>query len=376
MESNNNYATMNDILEKFSHIRLASEEDNQAILDFYNNESMQTGGESISFARTPDFFEFYRLSAKKYWLFLFLNKDLSIGGVGGVLRHERYVNGELKPLAYFCDLRISPKAHRIAKLQWRKFFPEVINILPKLSPEEYCETAYTAILAANEAAINSLTKGGRGITYRFIGKYKVHSYVNTGLLKSKRFYAKNISKEEFLKFYKENNDGKLLMEDPLMTLSNAEKHSINQPYVGVFHKDQLVSVVRPILKNHTRRIKVQNMTSSKVMATKGLKLLGRPTPTSEGELSVLDLTYLTYQSGLDAIDKEQVIEAIQLWIERNKLLKDIHIINLTETEHELNSSFVQRGLDFSTPGHLYEIHPEGEAGLLPKTNFRFEGAFL
>jgi len=376
MEELKKYATMDEILVNFSHIRLATQDDNQDILNFYNNESMQTGGESISFARTPDFFEFYKLSSKKYWLFLFLNKDQSIGGVGGVLRHERYVDGKLRPLAYFCDLRISPKASRIAKLQWRKFFPEIINLLPKLGPDEYCETAYTAILADNEAAINSLTKGGRGITYRFLGKYKVHSYVSTGLLKSKRFYPKEISESEFLNFYEEQTQGQFLVERPRDTISKVRQHSTELPYIGIYSHSSLVAVVKPILRNKTRRIKVQNLSKSKSVITKGLKLIGRPAPTSSGELSNLDLAYLTYKTNLDVTDKEGVIEAIQLWIDKNKLMKDIHIINLTETTHQLTSSPIQRGIDFSTPGHLYEIHPEGEAGLLPETNFRFEGSFL
>ncbi len=370
------FASMDDILEKFTHIRLATEEDNAEILEFYNNESMQTGEESISFARTPDFFNFYKLSSKKYWLFIFLNKDQSIGGVGGVLRHERFVNGKLKPLAYFCDLRISNNASRIAKVQWRKFFPEIINILPKLGPDEYCESAYTAILADNEAAINSLTKGGRGITYRFLGKYHVHSYINTGFLKSKKFYAQDISQDEFLRFYKTENSEKFLCEDPIQTIKEISKYSTPVSFVGVFHQGKIIAALKPVLKNQTRRIKIQNMSKSKVMATNGLKLLGRPTPSKQGELSILDLSFLSYSSHLELEDKKLVLEAIQLWIERNKLLKDIHIINMTDTSDIIPSSPLERGINFVTPGHLYEIHPEEQSGILPTSQFRFEGAFL
>lgn len=166
------------------------------------------------------------------------------------------------------------------------------------------------------------------------------------------------------------------MENPLEAIENVEKHSTPLPCVGVFHKDKVIAAFKPILKNQTRRIKVQNLTGSKSMVTKGFKLIGRPTPSDQGELSVLDISFLTYANHLDVTDKEYVIEAIQRWIEKNKLLKDVHIINLTETKDSISSSVVQRGLNFTTPGHLYEIHPEEESGILPTSQFRFEGAFL
>ncbi|EQC47756.1 hypothetical protein [Bacteriovorax sp. Seq25_V] len=370
------YEDLHKILEEFSHIRMATEADNEAILKFYKNESMQTKEESISFARDPNFFDLYRLTTDTYWTFLFLNDDLSIGGMGSVLRHMRQLENESTPLAYFCDLRISHNAGRKARVQWRQFFPRLVSALPRLEPSLACKSAYTAILANNDAAINSLTKSGRGITYRHLGTYYVKSHINTGLFPNDKFYTKEISTEEFQSFYNKQNGTKFLSEDTKYTHETLTKKHATFNNLGVFSQGNLIAIARPVTKNITRRLKVQNLKGTKLQATKLLKLLGRPTPGSDGELSTLELTYLTFAKALEKDDRDMVIESIWKWIKRSGLLREIHIINYVQETKEEDVSMLRQGIAFTTNGHLFEIHPEEEKGILPKSSFRFEGAFL
>ncbi len=370
------YQNLDKILEEFSHITMASESDNEAILNFYKNESMQTKEESISFARDPNFFDLYRITTDTYWTFLFLNDDMTIGGMGSVLRHIRQFNGEPTPLAYFCDLRISQSAGRKARVQWRQFFPRLISALPKLEPKLACKSAYTAILANNDAAINSLTKSGRGITYRHLGSYFVRSHLNTGLFPQKKFYTQEISNNEFSSFYQEHNEKIFLSEDPKYTFDRLKEKDASFINLGIFSQGKLVAIARPLAKNKTRRLKVQNLSGAKLHATKLLRLLGRPSPGKDGELATLELTYLTLRPDLEGEDKDRAIESIWNWIRKSRLLKEIHVINYIDNSRTTNSSILTQGICFTTNGHLFEIHPEEESGILPIKDFRFEGAFL
>lgn len=370
------YDSIDGSLENFSHIRLATADDNEEILKFYNNESMEAGGESISFDRNPNFFSFYELTTKQYWVFLFLNKDQTIGGIASMLRHVRKVEGKDVPLAYLCDLRISSNASRITKLQWRKFFPDTLKLLTNLAEHERCETAYTAVLASNTAAVNSLTKSGRGMTYRKLGGYNIHSFVNTGFLKSKKYITKTISQEDFLGFYNLEGRSSFLSEDPSYVLDKLIESSSETEYLGVYRGQELIAVTKPILENKSRRIKIQNMNKAKRVATSLFKLFSRPQMNNKGEIETLDLSYWTCKKSLAAQDTGKVIESVQRWIDDSGLLKKVHIINIIESNNKVKNSFVKRGISFTTKGLLFEVHPESEAGILPMDEFRFEGAFL
>lgn len=381
-EADQNFLTFEDVLKKYSHIRLATQADNEDILKFYKNEVMQTQKESVSFARDPDFFSFYRQTTNIFWTFLFLNDDLSIGGMGTVLRHIRYVEGEYKPVAYFCDLRISANAGRRAKVQWRQFFPDVIASLPKLNKDEVCFGSYTAILANNDVAINSLTKSGRGVTYRYLNTYNVQSFISTGLCHSKKFHCKPIDMKIFSDFYKKHAYHKFLSQELLdleKTLTNIQKDSKGFLLLGVFKQDKIYAITALSVNNMARRLKINNLSGAKLIASKTFKFTLKQNIKDDGELSVSDLNYTCFHS--DHKDpstyyQEEMIEAVFDYLDKNKLTRESHILNIYLNQNSLANSILSRGISFLTQGHLYEIHTEGGQGVLPKDQFRFEGALL
>lgn len=383
-ENTNSELTFEQVLGKYSHIRLATQEDNQAILDFYKNEVMQTSAESVSFARDPDFFAFYRQTTEIFWTFLFLNDDQTIGGMGTVLRHIRFINGAFRPVAYFCDLRISSNAGRRAKLQWRQFFPDCISSIKILKEDQRCISAYTAILAANDLAIASLTKSGRGITYRYLNTYNVQSYVSTGLVHSQKFYAKEISLLEFTKFYKENVGMNFLAQDTsdlVNTISSMNKLSKKFILLGVFKKDKLYAITAVSINNVSRRLKILNLSGAKLLASKAFKFTFKEAITSDGEMSVSDLVFTCFKhkelnKDPDTAFREEMIESIFSYLDKKKLTRTSHILNLYLNERVIENDLLKRGISFITKGHLFEIHAEGEESVLPKTTFRFEGALL
>jgi hypothetical protein len=364
-----------ELVEDFSHIELATEADNQSLLNFYKNESMKADGAAISFDRGDDFYAFYKSTTDKFWCFKFLNDDGSICGIATILRHWRYMNGELVPLAYFCDLRVSPKAGRRAQVQWRKLYPLIVKSLKNLGPDDYCVGAYTAILAQNQDAINSLTKSGRGMSYRYINDYYVHSFVVMGPFTYNKYEVKKIDRQTFLNFYHQQTNKRFLSEQEIKSLDYFKDKGM--PYLlGVFHQNKLCAITAPLFENPSRKLKVIGLKGLKKAALNSLKFVGRPAPSSTGVLKTLDFTYFTYDNESSAQDVQDYIKAIEHWLKKEKLLSQVHIMNIIDPKYKYQAQLAELGLYFTTVGKLYEVHPEDEDGVLPTTEFRFEGAYL
>ena len=364
------------ILEPFEYIHVATEEDNDDLLNFYKNESMQLKNESISFTRGNDFFAFYKSTSEKYWCIKFINKDKKISGIGTILRHHRNINGEIKPIAYFCDMRISAHANRITRFQWRKGFQLIIENLNNLGPDDYCVSAYTAILELNNHALNAFTQGKRGVLHKFLGKYYIHSFINNGIFTKNRYRVKEISKKDFCDFYHSHTNSSLLAEAEIYSLKKIEYIDRKSDYIGIYDNDKLCAIASPIFKNRARGLKIQGLKGVKKLATDSLKLLDRPKMQENGELRTLDISYFTYSNDLLLNDVENIISSIQNWIKNENFLKDIHIVNIIDTKYKYNLNIFKTGLHFDTVGHIYELYAENGVSILPKSDFRFEGTFL
>ncbi|MEH0861289.1 hypothetical protein [Halobacteriovorax sp. DPLXC-1] len=359
--------TLEEVMEPYSHIRLATKSDNDAILNFYKDIHMQTGTESLSFDRGENFFEFYERKGNHYWSFVFLNDDETICGVGTIIRQIRHVNGEFRPVAYFCDLRVSPVGGRRAKVQWRKLFKDIIEALPNLSEELRCEMSYTAILSDNERAIKSLTKNGRGFNYRHIDNYHVYSVVCPPVFNPARGRVQKIDFKKFNDFYRSENSNLELREQITDEKDNK--------YFGVFDGAKLSAVFMITDKSLGRRYKLYNMQAPKRLLTKLVQLMGRP-GVSNGILQTLEVLYLSFEKSLSNEAKKEMIMSILKYFSLNKTMKDFHICNLYTGQEKFNFSYFIDGIIVESTGHMFEIHGDTTGPLWPVRKFRFEGSVL
>lgn len=359
--------TLQDVVKPYSHIRLATKEDNDKIIEFYKDIHMQTGDEALSFDRGDDFFKFYERKGNHFWSFVFLNDDGSFCGVGTIIRHLRYVGGSLRPVAYFCDLRVSPVGGRRAKVQWRKLFAEIIEALPNLVEGENCDMAYTAILSDNEKAINSLTKSGRGFNYRHIDNYHVYSVVCPPLFNPTRARIKEITFERFYSFYMQEAYGQDLVEE-------VEKDS-SSTYYGVFDGGDLSAVFMVSNEEIGRTYKVYNLKMLKRILTRIVELMGRP-KVDNGLLKSLEVRYLCFAHGHDNDSKKEIVNGIIKYFQETNELSKYHICNLYTGQDKIDFSLLIDGIVVESKGHMFEIHGDSNQGLWPMKPFRFEGSVL
>ena len=119
-----------NFLDKFEYVRLANQSDNQNILNFYSSLDMKNSSNEVCYDRSPDFFKYLKHSSLNYYVFLLLNKNEQICGVGTILLRSCYINGIEKTICYLGDLRVSSLKMTVL---WRRFYAELISDFLKIS---------------------------------------------------------------------------------------------------------------------------------------------------------------------------------------------------------------------------------------------------
>ena len=150
-----------DILEKYSHIRLAEPQDNTHILSFLANVPMNSGQRSIRYDRSPDYFSFVRKQGEQAFVFVFEMDDGSVGGVASIIMRNQYIGGCLVRTGYHCDLRAHPQLSRKARVQWRRTYSEIVDHYKEIEEFGGCQYFYSALLSENKAAAATLQKNQR-----------------------------------------------------------------------------------------------------------------------------------------------------------------------------------------------------------------------
>jgi len=164
MQSTSEYS-LQQLLKSYKYIQRANQSDGREINKFLETVPMDASNLVLRYTRGDDFFAFFKIQAEKYFVFKFINLDGSIGGICVVVLRRGYVNGEPQMLGYLCDLRVSPKLNKRARVEWRKCYAEFLRNYKKYPELDGCQYMYSAIFGGNEQALNSLTNNKGEIIY-------------------------------------------------------------------------------------------------------------------------------------------------------------------------------------------------------------------
>jgi hypothetical protein len=148
--------TLAELIDHFTRVRLATAQDNAAILQFINSISMQTEEGGLGIDRLPDFFSLTRMQGDKSFTFLFDNDDGSIGGIGCISVTTMQIKGRAQRLGYCSDLKFSRKISRDTRKEFYQFYQSLIEKFSTIEELEGCEYVVTSILDGNVAAKKSL----------------------------------------------------------------------------------------------------------------------------------------------------------------------------------------------------------------------------
>ena len=314
-----------ELLNEYSHLRVATEADNEEILEFCAGVTMNTSTMALRYDRTPDYFAFLKEQSRDFFVFAFLNKDGSIGGIASVVLKQQYVKGKLTSLAYLCDLRTAPQLYRLARVQWRTCYSRVVAGCRNIKEFQNCQYFYSAVFADNQIAQDALVKKQRHYVYRELGSYDAISLIYRKPWQRipqqpARYRVDHCSDNDigdlrkFLhqqakaKVFGENFAADQAADDELQRrLQSWDNFSLSSfIVVRSTASGEIIGCVAPWLQEKSRRLVVSKLSRSLLLLSRISPLMGRSRLAADGVVRVLSLTHFEIASSLSDDQSEQL----------------------------------------------------------------------
>jgi hypothetical protein len=109
------------------------------------------GALDIAQERDPDFFTLLEMHTAPYDVTAVVAGDGAIEGCGSVVVRDGWMDHDVHPIAYLCDLRFTPR------LRGGTVFPQAFRRVLELSQARHgAELFYCAVIDSNEAAMAAL----------------------------------------------------------------------------------------------------------------------------------------------------------------------------------------------------------------------------
>jgi hypothetical protein len=370
--------SLSDIVSKYSHAHLATQDDNAAILAFLKTVDMETTGLNLRYDRAPDFFSFVRQQGDLGFTFLFLNDDGSIGGLCVASFRQFFVKNRLTRAGYLSDLRLHPKLSRRARIQWRQLYADVVEHAHRIAEFDGCEYLYTAILAENETAIKALSNGKSGFNYRELMRYESFAVLGRLPLGPLRRLIPSLSPGEFrvrrataedeprLRSLLHAQNSSSILGDHVTAdgandelarrLSNWKGLSLESFLLAENREGLLVACVAPWTHRESRRLVVDSIGFAQSLLGEILPFLGGKRIRARQDFSVLNFTHLTFANSLSNRQTQQVFHALLSTTYKLGLCKNYHALCIPHLPSRNLAPGMRLGyLFYRTPGIFYQV---------------------
>lgn len=187
--------SLNDVLTQTPHVRLATSEDNQALLNFYHQSEMTSNKNSIRYTRGLDFFQFLNERSDHNLVFTIWNEQNVLEGMAVITYYHGFMNGKSSIIGYLGDLRVNLNRKLIR--EWRKFYSLLIEHSPVLAETFHCRYYQTVIIDDNSKAKNNLVETKiENLKYEKLESYCMYNIVGRVKTFTKSNYQITSGKEE------------------------------------------------------------------------------------------------------------------------------------------------------------------------------------
>jgi hypothetical protein len=143
-----------DLVAQYPTARLATDVDNDRILEFFERTPMRTSAFEVQYRRRPDFFQLLRYQSDRFFVIVSEDRAGAIRSVGTVSLRPGWMNGRPTTIGYLGDLRIA--FDRDLARAWRRFFTELVTRARDIDELADCTVWFTAVLDGNHAALAAL----------------------------------------------------------------------------------------------------------------------------------------------------------------------------------------------------------------------------
>ncbi len=371
-------ANLGEVFRPFTNVRLAREDEGARLSALAREQLMRLESTGIGFDRGADFFALFRSYTPQFWVFAILNDDGSIAGLGSLTRFPSQIQGKLRWIGYFGDLRVEPRSSPRAHQQWREAYAGMIRHLEDPRSPEHCDHLITAVFQENRHALQVFQKRLPEVRYHELAPYWNLSVFNPFTLTRARpaYQVAETDREAVLarprpalspELGTEANPGEtpdrwcaLLARDPTAPP--------NLPSLGAMVFDS----------RDCRRLRVHALGRALRFAF-GLLGVFSPLTYTEAEPWVMkSLACLSWSGTPSLAEQTQALSAlIQFVFKAPRKTRDFHFLNLTLMGEPLARQLHRRyPLSRLTSGWLFEVTSTGRTPRLKGLELAFEGAFL
>lgn len=361
---------LENLLKNFPNISLATDENNEEILEFFNQFSLKDKSEQVHYHRDPDFFALLKARGSDNLTFLLREDDGSLKGIAAVSLRKGYIKGKEEWVGYLGDLRVSLNRKLIR--QWRKCFKEFLIQSPKLFETHGCKFYQTALMDTNsQSKANLASNKMPGVHYNLLNSYKMVNVVGK-LGTSTKTTSKIVPYSDLSKGLKEELVSFIEERERTLPFGHKFQNQLNhryQKWIGFSERNilALLSIKNEIegatffydprelktmsLSHIPSPLKVSSFTSKIIPFFYQTQL-----PKPNQKLSVI---YLENGHAKDP-SKENLLYRLSL----EYLLKqpNLNMVALTEWENHPISQALKGFIYHKTPMGLYTVHPLSESG--------------
>lgn len=350
--------TLNELLSHYSQVQLAQAEDNERILDFVANIAMQTRDGGLGIERGPNFFALANMQGEKSFVFLFLNTDDSLGGVGCVSLTKMQIKGQTQYLGYTSDLKLSRQIDKETRKQFYHFYESLIENFKQIHEFEGCEYIIASILkdntAANRALVQKTSKKNR------LEHLPLYTYENVNVMARLplpqpqqhlgRFVdGSQVSQEQLLDFLTANTQSNDLVwsKQEVRRRLQQSQSSFRDFLVLLDDQSEIIACCLLLTDRQYRKMKITNMPKSLKISQIFTGLIGSPKikenqPLRIGYISFLKMKPQQPKQRCHIIDLFlRYIFKQQLKVAKNERY---HLINLQEpADHRMGQRLMKKG---------------------------------
>lgn len=201
------YQQTSDLLTGYPEFLIAKEEDETIIQNIMESQSMNLHNLAfISYSRRPSL----KMSFQESSITPLILMDREKKTMGVIGEKDLYINGKKESSYYTSDLRIDSKSSSRVKLKFRSFYLDLIKKMQK--------PCFTAILKANEKALQALASEKKGIYYNPVHHYTARTLL---VMPSLKFTKKTLLSKKY-SIQEENYEQKDIKSFIDKKISNSE----------------------------------------------------------------------------------------------------------------------------------------------------------
>ncbi len=360
---------LTELLEKFPQIKLASQEDNTKILNFYQKSHMKSNNSDVIYERSPDYFSFLKERSPHYLVFLIII-DNKIKGLCSFNYRNCSTKGNSHSVGYVADLRVRPsfKATKI----WRLFADDFFKYSHKFKETLYCHNYYTVLMNTNQLSTNNfLNKGIKNLRFTKLYDYNMINYLGNfnPFAKDKSLSITNGLNSESIDLFKSSQQSLDFGYEPdeIHRRFKDWKNFSEKNILNIYEHDKLIATTSIWSPHESKRIRHFEANSLKNFMFQVLRILSPfNIPKNAQVIDIIYLNQIHFTNKLPQQKKQQVLRTLLKYVKCNH---PCHIVSYCDFKklslHQgLKKSFILK-MDMA----FYEIsHIDSEDKSKPSFN--------